>query len=90
MPERTVFKGRDGSWYAVEETESGSGVRIEMACLGSTEQVAEIEQGAREARATRREAQNVAQREAQREAQGEAQGEAQREEKGTEALEGVD
>ena len=51
MPERTVFKGRDGRWYAVEETASGAGVRIDMACLGSTEQVAGIEQAAGEARA---------------------------------------
>ena len=53
MPERTVFKGRDGCWYAVEETASGAGVRIDMACLGSTEQVAGIERSTGEARAAK-------------------------------------
>ena len=54
MPERTVFKGRDGRWHAVEETTCGAEVRIDMACLGSTEELAGIEQAAGEARAAGR------------------------------------
>ncbi len=53
MPERTVFKGRDGRWHAVEETACGAEVRIEIACLGSTEELARIEQAAGEANAAK-------------------------------------
>ena len=49
MPERTVFRGRDGCWYAVEETASGAGVRIDMTYLGSTEEVAGVEAAVDEA-----------------------------------------
>ena len=43
MPERTVFRGRDGWWYAVEETDSLAGTRIDMTCLGSTDELAGVE-----------------------------------------------